>query len=95
MQKMKKEMEGLNQKFVPVKYLQDDWIGILISLVSIVMLALFLPDLTKWQPFIADISRLLFGLVGWGGSKIIQGFLSGTAKRISTITGNIDVNNEN
>lgn len=92
MQAMKKKADAINMKFVPTKYFEDDWIGITISFVSFVMIAFFLPDITKQYPKVADFSRILFGFSGYIGSTIIQGIFGRTAQKISDLA---EIKNDN
>lgn len=85
MQAMKNKADAINMKFVPKKYFEDDWIGICISFVSLIIVAICLPDLTKQYPFVADFSRVIFGFCGYGGSQLIQGIFGRTKQKISAL----------
>lgn len=85
LQSLKQTAKAANFTFVFKKYLQDDIIVILTTIATIFLFILFLPNFLQIRPDSIKIARIVFGLVGWTGSDILQLVFSPTKKKIMDI----------
>jgi len=87
---LKQKANAINMKFVLSKYLSDEWISMITSLVSVLMLVMFIPDILNVSQSFAKVLRILCGFVGYTGSAAIQWVFSllgvGTNSKILEIT---------
>lgn len=85
MSALKKDFEVANQVFVPAKFFEKDWIGISSSVVSVLILAIVLPDILKVRPDLINLVRILFVMTGAIGSWAFSLILGGTKKYIRKV----------
>lgn len=73
---MQKDAEKANIKFTFIDYLQKDWLGISISITTVLFWFLIFPEIVNVRPLLQDFVRISFGAMGFFGSYIIQYVLS-------------------
>lgn len=84
-QDMKKDFAIANQKFVLKKFFQDELIGILMSFIVIILMAITVKEWMNVSPKVADYVTIIFALGGAIGSWAFLLLLGGSKKYIRRI----------
>lgn len=85
MQSCKKDFKVANQEFVVSKFFKDEFIGILMSIVFIVLMAITVKEWIHVKPIIEDYVTIIFALGGAIGSYAFLVFLGGSKRYIRQI----------
>lgn len=74
-----------NQPFSLGTYLKQDWWTLLATVFTLVFAAYVFPELSTYYPGLAAYPKVVFILVGYMGSSVLQAALSSATKRVSAI----------
>jgi len=85
MSALKKDFEVANQAFVTKKFFEKEWIGIASNLITILILAVILPEILNFKPELENFVAIMFVVTGAIGSWVFSLFLGGTKKYIRRI----------
>lgn len=80
-----KQAKAGNICFTFKDYLQEDWLSILASFVSIFIWLLLFGEAERKYPLLINYARLSFVIFGASGSYIVQYFLSKAEKNITSV----------
>ena len=64
-------------------YFKKDWLSILASMITVVLLLMCLDSLLKWKPEVVDYIKPIFAFVGYTGSDIASRIFGVMNKRIN------------
>src|SRR6516165_307846 len=76
-----KKAKLANIQFVPSDYFKSDWYAPVISIVSIMLAAFFLPYIPKTVPLYIIV--ILFATIGYTGNDLVSRFFSTVNSRIN------------
>lgn len=85
MQSVKKDFKVANQEFVLKKFFQDEFIGILMSLIVIILMAITVKEWIGIRKGTEDYVTIIFATGGAIGSYAFLVFLGGSKKYIRQI----------
>jgi hypothetical protein len=81
----KKQLERANEKFVPKKFFERDWITILKSILGICIFLVCLDEIIHYSPKVGGFVKSLFSFIGFCGNEILMRLYSRTQKFINRI----------
>jgi hypothetical protein len=76
MQALQTLAKKANVIFKPSSYFSDDWISLSLSLLTIIICMVFLPDIEKNYPAVSGWMRISFAFVGYTGASILNRIFS-------------------
>jgi hypothetical protein len=74
---------GSKIEFNVVDYFKKDWLSILASMITVILLLMCLDSLLKWKPEVVDYIKPIFAFVGYTGSDIASRIFGVMNKRIN------------
>lgn len=85
MQSVKKDFQVANKHFIPKKFFEDEFIGILMSVVFLVLMALTVKEWINIKPQAENYVTIIFAMGGAIGSWAFMLFLGRSKKYIRNI----------
>lgn len=82
---LKKRAEKANTAFSVKQYFKNDWITLVGSLLTVVVVIFVLDELIAFKPSIEKWLKFSFVFIGYTGSSILQGIFSKTEDKIQRI----------
>lgn len=83
MQALKVLSKKANVIFKPSTYFADDWISLCLSVLTIIICIVFLPDIEKKYPAATGWFRVGFAFVGYTGASILNRIFSVANNRLN------------
>lgn len=74
---------GSKIQFSVADYFKKDWLSILASILTVILVLMCLDSLLKWKPEIVDYIKPIFAFVGYTGSDIASRIFGVMNKRIN------------
>lgn len=82
---LKKRSDVANKKFSIQDYLADDWIGIGLSVITVLVAILLLDEIIGYKPALLKYIKYFFVFIGYTGSSLLLSALSKTDKAINAV----------
>lgn len=82
---LKERNKVANETFSVISYFKDDYITLLLALVSLLVLLIGVPHLLAYKPDWADWFWLIFVLWGYTGTSILLAFFSRAEAKINKV----------
>lgn len=82
---LQKKARISNASFNGWKFLKDDWLSGLSSLLFIGIVLVIISEVLHWKPVVIDYIKIIFVFVGYFGSELGSRLFSATNKRLNAI----------
>jgi hypothetical protein len=82
---LKKQSTLANHPFKAADYFKDDWITILLNIITLAVAIIAMDELVKYQPKVLPFIKWFFFFIGYTGSSLLNFFLSKTQNTINKI----------
>ena len=81
----KRRATAANMPFKPADYFAEDWMAICASVLSVVIVAMLIDELSNFSEYVMKYVKFFFVAVGYMGSSFLQSVLSKTDKAINKV----------